>query len=115
MPSAEYSTRTERRTHEPYDRPIEHEHHEHKTGTSGYALTSLITGIAAYFTLPIILHIVAVITGHKATNDIDANPGLHGRGMAMAGLVLGYIGIVLGVLALILFALFGAAIFGLAT
>ncbi|MBE1591499.1 hypothetical protein H4W80_009757 [Nonomuraea angiospora] len=41
-----------------------------------------------------ILSIVAVIVGHSAINEIDRE-GLEGRGLATAGLVLGYIALVL--------------------
>jgi hypothetical protein len=40
------------------------------------------------------LSIVAVIVGHSALSEIDRE-GLEGRGIATAGLVLGYIAMVL--------------------
>lgn len=43
--------------------------------------------------------ILAVIFGHRAIRQIDHSGGLEGgRGMATAGLVLGYIGIVTAVI-----------------
>ena len=46
--------------------------------------------------------IPAVICGHMALNQITQSGGVQqGRGLAIAGLVLGYIGIALGVLGVI--------------
>jgi hypothetical protein len=41
----------------------------------------------------VIASIVAVITGHMALKQTKNNPAIGGRGMAIAGLVTGYIGI----------------------
>jgi type IV pilus assembly protein PilA len=59
--------------------------------TSGKALGSLISGIL-FFLLP--AAIVAVVLGHISLAEINHSFGrLRGKGMAIAGLVLGYIGI----------------------
>lgn len=59
--------------------------------TSGKAIGSLICGIINIFPL----FIVAVILGHLALSDIKKSAGrLGGRGLAITGLVLGYLGIV---------------------
>lgn len=59
--------------------------------TSGKAIASLICGILFFF-LP--SAIVAVIMGHLSLSDIRRSAGrLGGRGMAIAGLVLGYLGL----------------------
>lgn len=59
--------------------------------TSGKAIASLICGILFFF-LP--SAIVAVIMGHLSLSDIRRSAGrLGGRGMAIAGLVLGYTGL----------------------
>lgn len=58
--------------------------------TSGKAIGSLICGIINIFPL----FIVAVILGHLALSDIKKSAGrLGGRGLAIAGLVLGYLGV----------------------
>lgn len=58
--------------------------------TSGKAIGSLICGIINIFPL----FIVAVILGHLALSDIKKSAGrVGGRGLAIAGLVLGYLGI----------------------
>jgi type IV pilus assembly protein PilA len=60
-------------------------------GTSGKAIASLICGILFFF-LP--SAIVAVIMGHLSLSDIKRSAGrLSGRGMAIAGLALGYPGL----------------------
>ena len=59
--------------------------------TSGKAIGSLICGIVNIFPL----FIVAIILGHLALSDIKKSAGrVGGRGLAIAGLVLGYLGVV---------------------
>lgn len=59
--------------------------------TSGKAIASLVCGILFFF-LP--SAIAAVVMGHLSLSDIRRSPGrLSGRGMAIAGLVLGYLGL----------------------
>ncbi len=59
--------------------------------TSGVAVASLICGIAEFFTLGIAA-VPAVILGHVARANIKRT-GERGDGLAIAGLVLGYLGI----------------------
>jgi len=61
--------------------------------TSGKAIFSLICGIL-FIILP--FSVVAVIFGHIALSEIRKNPArLTGRGLAITGIVLGYVGVVL--------------------
>ena len=64
---------------------------------SPLAIASLICGIAglvlAAFVFPLVASIVAVITGHMSLNQIRRDPSIGGKGLGIAGLVLGYIGI----------------------
>ncbi|MGC1167958.1 MAG: DUF4190 domain-containing protein, partial [Candidatus Acidiferrales bacterium] len=61
--------------------------------TSGKAIASLICGI---FTLFLPASIAAIILGHLSLSEIRKSAGrLGGRGVASAGLVLGYAGIAL--------------------
>lgn len=76
--------------------------------TSTTAVLSLIAGIISWCGLYFIGGIVAVILGHVARSEIrQAPPGsVDGDGLALAGLILGYINIVvslLGVLVVVLF------------
>lgn len=61
--------------------------------TSSLAVVSLIFGILAYVFLPGVGALVAVICGHSARSEIRrAPPGtIEGDGLALAGLVLGWI------------------------
>lgn len=61
--------------------------------TSGLAVTSLVLGIlslmgAALFLIPPLL---AVVLGHIAVSSCGRDPNLDGKGLAIAGLVMGWI------------------------
>ena len=76
------------------------------------ALVSLIAGIAGLTLVPGIGSIVAVITGHMAKREI-ARTGEEGSGLATGGLIMGWIGVGLMILAIIgaiLFFAFFAAV-----
>lgn len=81
---------------------------------SGKAVASLVTGILSWLIIPFIGAIIAIVTGHLALRDIRESGGtLVGRGMAIAGLVLGYIQIVIPVCAgcvIVILALLGPSI-----
>jgi hypothetical protein len=63
------------------------------------AIVSLIAGIAGWSIFPFFGSIIAVITGHMAKREIRESMGsIGGEGMATIGLVLGYAGIVVGLL-----------------
>ncbi|HEX6955514.1 MAG TPA: DUF4190 domain-containing protein [Agromyces sp.] len=56
------------------------------------------------------ISIVGIITGHIALSQIKKT-GEQGRGLAIAGLIIGYIGLVVGIIfAIVWFAVIGAAI-----
>ena len=61
--------------------------------TSSMAIVSLVFGILAYVFLPFIGALIAVICGHAARSEIRrAPPGtIDGDGLALAGLILGWI------------------------
>lgn len=64
----------------------------HPTTTSGLAITSLVCGIVGLVTCFIFLGIPAVICGHMAMSQIaNSRQMVVGRGMAIAGLVCGYL------------------------
>ena len=63
---------------------------------SGLAIASLVTGILAWVLIPILGAMIAIITGHLAKREIrESNGMLSGDGMATAGLILGYINLLL--------------------
>jgi uncharacterized membrane protein len=86
--------------------------------TSTLAVVSLVFGILAWCVLPFIGAIVAIICGHLARSEIrNSHPEQRqeGDGMAVAGLVLGYVQLalcVLGVFLLVAVLFFGFAIAG---
>ncbi len=59
--------------------------------TSGMAIASLVLGLTWLYWIGSIL---AIVFGHLAKNEIKRDPArLQGRGMAIAGIVLGWVGI----------------------
>ena len=67
--------------------------------THSLAVVSLIFGVLSWLGLPLIGALVAVITGHLARAEIIRNPDqFEGSGMALAGLILGWLNLVLSVL-----------------
>lgn len=69
--------------------------------TSGLAVASLVTGL--FFWCFLIPGIVGIVLGFLALEQIaDAGGRVKGRGMAIAGIVLGYVG--LGIAAVVLLA-----------
>ena len=74
--------------------------------TNTMAIISLVTGLLGWFAFPIIGAIVAVITGHMARREIrDSYGGQSGDGLAVAGLILGYLNLAMtcvGILVVVL-------------
>lgn len=79
------------------------------------AIVSLVCGILSIFCcFSIIVPIAAVVLGFIAKGKIDENPNEYGgRGLALAGMITGGIGLILGIIVIIL-QLFGGLIAGLA-
>ncbi len=79
---------------------------------STLAIISMVAGIIGFVGLPLIGSIAAVICGHLAMNEIKNSQGrLGGKGFATAGLILGYIGLVLTAL-FVAFIIVALAIYG---
>jgi hypothetical protein len=77
------------------------------TRTSGLAIASLVTGL--FFWCWVIPGIVSIVLGHIALESIEDSGGTKtGRGMAIAGIVLGWVGI--GVVALLVIGWFVAVL-----
>jgi hypothetical protein len=65
--------------------------------TNGLAIASLVLGIAQIF-LCIVGGILALVFGYISRRQIDESGGTQGgRGMAIAGIILGWVGIGLGI------------------
>lgn len=66
--------------------------------TSGLAVWSLVLGILSLVCLSIFAALPAVICGHKALTKIKKSSGtLEGEGLAIGGLITGYIGIAMAI------------------
>jgi Domain of unknown function (DUF4190) len=69
--------------------------------TLGLAITSLVLGVLSPLCCSVVTGIPAVICGHIARSKIKKDPTLQGEGLAIAGLVLGYISIALTLVGLL--------------
>ena len=58
--------------------------------TSQLAIWSLVCGCLSLL-CSLFASVPAIILGHMGLSEIKKNPGLQGRGMAMAGMILGYV------------------------
>jgi len=84
--------------------------------TSSLAIASLVSGILGWTLLPFIGTIVAIITGHMARAEIRRSAGtLEGDGLAIGGLVLGWLAALLWVLGIAAIFLFFGGLAWLAT
>lgn len=81
--------------------------------TSTLAVVSLVTGIVSWLALPLLGAIVAIITGHMGRSEIRRGGGsVDGDGLAITGLVLGYLQLALVILGIVvLFMFFGGLAF----
>jgi len=78
--------------------------------TNALAIVSLIFGVLGWTVLPLIGNIVAIVAGHIARSQVRLSGGAEqGDGLALAGLILGYLGLLLGAFLLILL-VFGVGI-----
>lgn len=77
--------------------------------TDALAITSLVLGILSMICcgMGVVTGIPAVICGHIATGRMKKDPNLQGKGLAVAGLIMGYLGIVVSVVYLIYVVAFG--------
>jgi hypothetical protein len=81
--------------------------------TNALAVISLVFGVLGWTLLPLIGIIVAIVTGHLALGQIRRSNGTEtGEGLAIAGLVLGYLGLAVAVMA-VLFIILGILGIGL--
>lgn len=74
--------------------------------TNGLAIAGMVLGIVWFYWVGSLL---AVVFGHVALHQIKRNPYQNGKGMAVAGLVLGYLGLAVLLLVLILVAVAATA------
>lgn len=75
----------------------------------GSATASLVLGIAGLVVCPLVCSVLAVIFGNQAKRKIASDPSLDGEGMAKAGVILGWVGIGLAILGVIVIVISVAA------
>ncbi|HET6546563.1 MAG TPA: DUF4190 domain-containing protein [Rhodanobacteraceae bacterium] len=84
--------------------------------TSVLAVFSLVFGILAWCALPFVGAIIAVVCGHSARGEIRRAPAatMDGGGMALAGLILGWLQLAacIAVIAFVFLFVGGLALFG---
>ncbi|MDQ2669699.1 MAG: DUF4190 domain-containing protein [Gemmatimonadota bacterium] len=80
-------------------------------GSSGYpaaprynsmAIVSFVSSLVGLFVIPVIGQIVGIITGHISLNQLKTS-GENGRGLALAGTIIGWVSLGLAILGIILF------------
>jgi hypothetical protein len=75
--------------------------------TSTLAIVSLVVGVLSWVLLPVIGAVGAVVCGHLARREIrEAHGALGGDGLAVGGLVLGYLHLALLILGLVVVLVF---------
>ena len=79
--------------------------------TNGLAIASLVFAIASWFVCPFVGGVLAVILGHIARGQIRRT-GEAGGGLAMAGLILGYIHLGIAIVAGIIWLALVVGFFG---
>lgn len=77
--------------------------------TNALAVVSLVAGIVGLTLIPFLASIAAVVTGHIGLKEIRAK-GDRGEGMAVAGLITGYIGVGIGLVVWIIILFFFGAL-----
>lgn len=68
--------------------------------TNTLAIVALVTSILSFFTFIFILSIVAIVTGNRAKRQIAVSGGA-GAGMAKAGVIIGWISLIWGIVGVI--------------
>ena len=75
--------------------------------TNSLAIISLVSGLLGWTLVPWLGSVVAIITGHMARAEIRRNAEtMEGDGLAVAGLVLGWLMVALSVIGILLVVLF---------
>lgn len=70
--------------------------------TNGKAIGSVVLGVVGVTGVPFVAAIVAIVLGHMARQEIAVS-GQEGKGLATTGIVLGWIGLTLALLAIMFF------------
>ncbi|MGH9034221.1 MAG: DUF4190 domain-containing protein [Acidimicrobiia bacterium] len=71
--------------------------------TDGYAIASIACSAVAFFGALILGSILGIVFGKMAQARIAADPTLEGEGLARAGIILGWVGLAVGAVFVMLF------------
>ena len=75
--------------------------------TSTYAVISLVAGILGWTLIPFLGSIAAIVFGHMARGEIRRSNGqMEGDGLALGGLILGWLSVAMWVIGILIFLLF---------
>ena len=78
--------------------------------TNTLAIVSLVSSLVGVFVIPVIGQIVGIITGHMSLNQIKRT-GENGRGLGLAGVIIGWVTLGLAIVGIILFIAWFGVIF----
>jgi hypothetical protein len=78
---------------------------------NGKAIASLVLGIVGIIACPIVFSIIGLILGYQARNEIAASGGWQtGESLAKAGIILGWVGLVLYIVFFTIYAIIIAVV-----
>jgi len=79
-------------------------------GSNGKATAALVLGILGLVVCPLVPSILALVFGYQARSEIDRTGGVQGgRGSAVAGIVLGWVGVGVTLLVILVIVVLAAA------
>jgi len=80
------------------------------SGSNGKATAALVLGILGLVVCPLVPSILALVFGYQARSEIDRTGGVQGgRGSAVAGIVLGWVGVGVTLLVILVIVVLAAA------
>jgi hypothetical protein len=61
-------------------------------------VASIVCAVAGLFALPVVGPILGIVFGKKALSNIEDDPSLEGAGLAQAGVIAGWVGLIVSLL-----------------
>ncbi len=86
---------------EPGTAPVAHTASSRVSSTNGKAIASLVLGIVGLTGIPFVASIIAIVLGYSARREIRER-GQEGTSLATAGIILGWVGVVVVVAGIVL-------------